>query len=933
MPKPIQVLTPEEFDSALESWVPARKITQVHVHCTDHPNHAEFRGLASIEAMRRFHQSHGMNDIAQHLTVDPSGLLWTGRPFDAMPASVRRHNGTTAAGPFMIEMVGLFDQNKDTFDGRQKEAAQGVVCSVLRKFGLKEDAVRFHREFPNTGKTCPGNALDPKVFRKEIAKRLADEPRAAEITVPRGIERTAIDRDAMFDKDLEENTLFSEVPEDAASVEEQVLLARWIDRDLLGPTADGVREVADKYRDLIPYVVNTSQGFLSVKGDFTNKPEDLARLVDVHLKNAFDSGECKHLLLYAHGGLVTEKGALDYARTIAPWWRANGVYPIFFVWESSLLQAIFEGRREIGRGTAARGELSDKILEGLTQVVARKVWRRMKANARRCSAKDAGEGEAGGLYQFWQKLKVWLAAHPGQAKLHAIGHSTGPILLAPFMKLALQGGVEFSTLSYFAPAIRIDDFVDEVLPNVHRTAMAGIRRLRQFTMNDAAEREDDVATIYTKSLLYYVRQACEDDTDGRILGLERDLYGDPKTRALFGLPGAPGVLSASSKEADPLAQIDFAVPADDFPQNPRTKATRHGCFDNEEATVTSALREILGDPKAVPSPLVKFPWPGTSGCKSSRDVFRDLDEDFAAAASEAPCCCCRKTAAVEDELDGSDLPASEDPKPAAGPSGVGRRIALCVGIDRYPRQPLTGCVRDSRNWAAALRKLGFEVRELHDGEATRANLVRGLRDLLRDGRAGDQLVFQYSGHGAQVKDVSGDERDRFDEVLVPVDFDQGALLIDDDLYELCQGLRRGTTLTLLMDCCHSGTNSRFAPPVSRSTQGAVPRFLRLNASEIAAHERVRRGTRSAPPVGERNPLPGVVSIAACRDNEVAFEEDGQGNFSRHALVVIGKVLAGRGTNQDFLEAVRSDFGEDLRQHPLMPKPAGGLESVPFLGGR
>ena len=99
MPERIEVLSLSEFETLLAAWTPARRITEVHVHCTDHPRHAEFRGRASVEAMRAYHQSIGMADIAQHLTIDPRGLVWTGRPFDVMPASVRGHNGTPHAGP------------------------------------------------------------------------------------------------------------------------------------------------------------------------------------------------------------------------------------------------------------------------------------------------------------------------------------------------------------------------------------------------------------------------------------------------------------------------------------------------------------------------------------------------------------------------------------------------------------------------------------------------------------------------------------------------------------------------------------------------------------------------------------------------------------------------------------------------------------------
>ncbi len=113
MPRPIQQLTLAELQSLLDDWKPVRTIREVHIHCTDRPNHADFRGLASVEAMRRFHQSIGMNDIAQHLTVDPQGLFWTGRPFDTMPASVRGTQRDVRGRPFHDRDGRALQQERD----------------------------------------------------------------------------------------------------------------------------------------------------------------------------------------------------------------------------------------------------------------------------------------------------------------------------------------------------------------------------------------------------------------------------------------------------------------------------------------------------------------------------------------------------------------------------------------------------------------------------------------------------------------------------------------------------------------------------------------------------------------------------------------------------------------------------------------------------
>mmetsp|Transcript_6011 Transcript_6011/g.17100 ORF Transcript_6011/g.17100 Transcript_6011/m.17100 type:complete len:183 (+) Transcript_6011:3409-3957(+) len=62
------------------------------------------------------------------------------------------------------------------------------------------------------------------------------------------------------------------------------------------------------------------------------------------------------------------------------------------------------------------------------------------------------------------------------------------------------------------------------------------------------------------------------------------------------------------------------------------------------------------------------------------------------------------------------------------------------------------------------------------------------------------------GHGSRVRDYTGREQSGYNSTLVPIDFDRGGHIIDDELYEhlVCR-MPKGTTLTCLMDCCHSGT--------------------------------------------------------------------------------------------------------------------------------
>src|SRR5688572_20677827 len=134
----IRRLTVEQFLSLLAAVEPSlkRKITAVHLHHTWRPNRAQFRGVASIEGMRTYHVGLGWDDIAQHLTIDPVGACWTGRNWNLPPASQKSMNGDGDAGPFMIEIVGDFDEGKDSLDGEQRNAVCAAVAGILTHYGL-----------------------------------------------------------------------------------------------------------------------------------------------------------------------------------------------------------------------------------------------------------------------------------------------------------------------------------------------------------------------------------------------------------------------------------------------------------------------------------------------------------------------------------------------------------------------------------------------------------------------------------------------------------------------------------------------------------------------------------------------------------------------------------------------------------------------------
>ncbi len=141
--------------------------------------------------------------------------------------------------------------------------------------------------------------------------------------------------------------------------------------------------------------------------------------------------------------------------------------------------------------------------------------------------------------------------------------------------------------------------------------------------------------------------------------------------------------------------------------------------------------------------------------------------------------------------------------------------ALLVGINDYREiNDLSGCINDVTNIRDILLKYyGFavpDIRVLVNSRATKANILARLKWLVTGAKKGDALVFHYSGHGTRVRDRNGDElKDHMDEAICPWDTNwDGGLILDDDLYNIFEGLKTGVSFEVILDSCHSGTGTR-----------------------------------------------------------------------------------------------------------------------------
>ena len=173
--------------------------------------------------------------------------------------------------------------------------------------------------------------------------------------------------------------------------------------------------------------------------------------------------------------------------------------------------------------------------------------------------------------------------------------------------------------------------------------------------------------------------------------------------------------------------------------------------------------------------------------------------------------------------------------------------AVLVGVNRYriAGADLRGCVNDVVNMQKVLtQRYGFakgDITTLLDYNATQKAIQAAVSALVKGGKKGDVLLFHFSGHGSNVPDDNGDEADKRDEILCPTDLDWKNPFRDDWLRKTFDGVKAGVNLTVITDCCHSGTITRaIRPPDAEILERYLPSPWDLVAVESG---RVLRGKR------------------------------------------------------------------------------------------
>lgn len=348
--------------------------------------------------------------------------------------------------------------------------------------------------------------------------------------------------------------------------------------------------LAASFYDLRPHIISLgNDGVPTVNGDFGNTVDEIREIIQEEIPRITKKWKKRRLLLYAHGGLVGEKLAVqrvaDYRQPLLD----AQVYPLAFVWHSDFWSTLKNILSEAVRQRKPEGLLDnmtdfmldrlDDTLEPLARFIGGKSqWDEMKENALRATTDNKG-----GARVVAAELKK-LVADGKIDEIHVAAHSAGSIFMAPLVNM-IAAYAPIQTVTLWAPACTMALFRQHYLPLLSG-ANRKIKAFALYTLTDRAEQDDHCAHVYHKSLLYLVSQAFEDafqPIDPRwpgvpLLGMAKFAAEDPDLKKLLQNKTAEWVLSPNNK-----TQPRWAA-----------KSSSHGGFDDDKATVAGTLVRILG---------------------------------------------------------------------------------------------------------------------------------------------------------------------------------------------------------------------------------------------------------------------------------------------------------------------------------------------------
>lgn len=347
------------------------------------------------------------------------------------------------------------------------------------------------------------------------------------------------------------------------------------------------------YDDVRPHVVCLgNDGRLRPSGNVGTTPAHVKQIIHQDIPRVTAGWKTRRIVLYAHGGLVSEDAAVQRVADYRKKMLDAECYPIAFIWRTdywttltNMLAEALRLRKPEGVIDAAKDFMLDRLDDAL-EPIARKLtgkaaWDEMKENAL-----HATQSAQGGARLVADELAALAQGH--KVEIHVVAHSAGSILQGALVEyLTTTAGLPIESCTLWAPACTMRHFDRFYAPALANGLM---KRLALYTLTDEAEQDDHCAHIYNKSLLYLVSNAFEDRAripvfrpDGEpILGMAKFVDEARATSPLGKLLKAGTVERVRAPNAEPIGSVGASA------------NRSHGGFDDDEATVKGTLARLRG---------------------------------------------------------------------------------------------------------------------------------------------------------------------------------------------------------------------------------------------------------------------------------------------------------------------------------------------------
>lgn len=310
------------------------------------------------------------------------------------------------------------------------------------------------------------------------------------------------------------------------------------------------------------------------------------------------------LALYAHGGLNGEKDSVKRIRVLAPYFEANGIYPLFITWRTGVLETLGDMIEDTAKRFFKPSEaaISLGLFEDIAQrlkdakdrsvelicerLLVKAVWAQMKQNAAAAANRESGlallAGHLATLKNRVPKLEI-----------HLLGHSAGSILLGHLLDKMVTKGMRVSSLGLYAPACTVKFALKHYAPAVNSKVVTK-SRMHFDILSDERDRADSVGP-YGKSLLYLVSRALEQVHKMPLLGMQDVWNQEVGTSDRWHRDTCEDVVAwrkfAGSQLSPTVHTKKRSMVSDGMEMIPLA----HGSFDNDRQVVTATLARIRGD--------------------------------------------------------------------------------------------------------------------------------------------------------------------------------------------------------------------------------------------------------------------------------------------------------------------------------------------------